>query len=239
MKLWPLLRRLIPVGSVGLILLITTLVWASPERLFTSLTGYDPLSLEEQQTAYTLALAHDQVQSLIRGQRTAVLLVERHDEPKSVTQFGSWARRADVYVYNYNQDQLLHVLVDLSARTVSAVETLQEVQLPLTEAEVAAAYQRVLADPVAGGALRRQFQAVTGAALDQPEQQLKYRALIFRASAMPDVPLGAAAECGRRRCAQLLIATQGDVLIDLLPIVDLSADRVASASGFFSPEAQP
>ena len=56
---------------------------------------------------------------------------------------------------------------------------------------------------------------------------------IFRADANPATQ-GAATVCGRHRCAQLLVESTDDLLVDLLPIVDLSTGRVVSRTGFFS-----
>jgi hypothetical protein len=67
--------------------------------------------------------------------------------------------------------------------------------------------------------------------LTQPEAQLKFNVLIYRADSMPNANPGAAA-CGLHRCAQFLIATQDDVVINLLPIVDLSLQTVVSAGPF-------
>jgi hypothetical protein len=48
---------------------------------------------------------------------------------------------------------------------------------------------------------------------------------------MPNSNPGAEA-CGLHRCAQFLIATQGDVVINLLPIIDLSLEALVSAGPF-------
>jgi hypothetical protein len=105
------------------------------------------------------------------------------------------------------------------------------VQLPLTAGETARANQLVLADPAKQAEIGAQYQAITGAPLTEPEKQLSFSVLIFRADSMPGAHPGAA-ECGLHRCAQLLIAAQNDVVVNLLPIVDLSVGAVVSTGQF-------
>ena len=54
--------------------------------------------------------------------------------------------------------------------------------------------------------------------------------LVFNAQSMPDQLQGALANCGLHRCVQLLITTQNSYFIDLLPVVDLSDNRVVNVT---------
>src|SRR5574341_2201387 len=97
--------------------------------------------------------------------------------------------------------------------------------MPITQNETDRAIQLLVADAAVFAEISAQYQAITGEALTRPEEQLKLTALIYRADAMPDSNPGAAA-CGLHRCAQFLIATPSDVVINLLPIVDLSIEAL-------------
>lgn len=233
---------------LALLVLIGTMMWAAPQSHFLQSvsraprTGYDPLSLAEQELALQqFARQAPLMARELRGaQHTEVLLVERHQEPKAVvTSQKSWPRRADVYMYLYDRDILLHALVNLESRKVEKVERTQDVQLPLTENERIAAQEKVLNNPGIQRAIEAQYQRITGNRLKDaknPGKELQMRALIFRADAMPGRAQGEGANCGRQRCAQLLISTEDNVLIDLLPVVNLSRGKVVSADGFFDAE---
>lgn len=193
--------------------------------------GYDPLSLAEQDRAREIAFSDARISAkLADAAHVELLLIERHQEPKDVTQQGDTTRRADVYIYRYDDDVLVQAIVNLYSARVDSVTTTQDVQLPLTESEATRAMQLVLDDPSAGAVIRAQYQQITAQALRNPDQQLRIHALIFRADAMPTL-LGTAT-CGIRRCAQLMIATQDDVLIDVLPVVDLSTGKLIELSRF-------
>ena len=219
--------------TVGLAL-TATLVWAAPaaSQLLSPRTGYDPLSADEQGQARTLAFQHTEFARAVDAvNQSELLLIERHEETKAVMQSGNWPRRVDVFVYLYDSDTLLHAVVNLTTRTVDSVETAQDVQLPLTQDETARAFQLLMADTAVKTAIAAQYQTITSEALTKPESQLKFRALIYRADAQPNAHPDAA-ECGAHRCAQLLLTTQADVVINLLPIVDLSLGRLVSAGAF-------
>jgi hypothetical protein len=195
-------------------------------------TGYDPLSPGEQERAQLLALQQSEFATpLNASSRSEQVLTERHVESKADMRSGNWPRRADVYTYLYDTDTMMLAVVNLTSGQVDSVEAAQYVQLPLTQKETDRAIQLLIADAAVMAEISAQYQAITGQALTQPETQLKLNTLIYRADAMPDSNPGAAA-CGLHRCAQFLIATQGDVVINLLPIVDLSLETLVSAGPF-------
>jgi hypothetical protein len=199
--------------------------------------GTDPLSAEEQQAALDAAGlvvgggGGDAVGPESGSGDEMVLLVERHEEEKADAESG--ARRADVYVYSYEDDSLTRTVVDLASGEVDDTESAQNVQLPLVAEEADRALELALADAEFVALLEEQHQAATGRPLGDPATDLEIQPMVFRADALPAVANGAAAECGVHRCAQLMIATPDDVLIDLLPIIDLSADRLVARNGFF------
>ena len=231
---YPRRLRLLALGlAVGLALTVT-LVWTVPGLSLQDKprTGYDSLSPDEQGLARDLAGQNNRFAVAANSDsRSELLLIERHAEPKAVTRSGNWPRRADVYTYLYDSDTLMLAVVNLTTGQVDSVETMQNVQLPLTQNETDHAIQLLLADATLMANIATQYQTITGAALTQPEAQLKFNVLIYRADSMPNAHPGAAA-CGLHRCAQFLIATQNDVVINLLPIVDLSLQTVVSAGQF-------
>jgi hypothetical protein len=234
MTLLPHRLRLMALGLAVVLAFTATLVWAGPGVSLqgTARSGYDPLAPEEQERARTLAGQRPEfANALNASSRSEQLLIERHVESKADMQSGNGPRRADVYTYLYDSDTLLLAVVNLTSGRVSRVEMVQNVQLPLTQNETDRAIELLLADPTVQAEIAAQYQSITGEALTDAERQLKLDALIYRADSMPDANPGAAA-CGLHRCAQFLIATQNDVVINLLPIVDLSAGGVVSAGQF-------
>jgi hypothetical protein len=229
----PRLRLLALALVLGLVFTVT-LVWTVPGLSLQDKprTGYDSLSPEEQGFARNLAGQNNRFALAANSDsRSELLLIERHAEPKAITRSGNWPRRADVYTYLYESDTLMLAIVNLTTGRVDSVETMQNVQLPLTQNETDRAIQLVLADAALMANVATQFQTITGTALTQPEAQLKFNVLIYRADSMPTANAGAVA-CGLHRCAQFLIATQNDVVINLLPIVDLSIEAVVSTDPF-------
>ena len=222
--------------AVVLLALTATLVVAAPAPFLSRLTflqpprtGTDPLSpseiLQAQQTASQDAALSAQLNT---PQRTEVLLVERHQEPKSVRQQGNWPRRADMYVYNYDTNILTYSIINLDTGVVDAVESAQNVQLPLNQAETERAIQLALADPQVNAILQTQYQATSGTPLTNPQEQLDIHVLTFQAG--PDQSQSAVVNCGLHRCAQLLITTQNGYFINLLPVVDLSNNQVINVT---------
>ncbi|MEW5987778.1 MAG: hypothetical protein AB1791_14180 [Chloroflexota bacterium] len=187
--------------------------------------GFDPLSPAEQSLALDAALADPAATRLLAGaQRTEVLLIEIHEEPKEVVQSGAWARRADVYIYDYDHNQLLRAVVALNTGAVEQLEASQYVQLPLTEKETAQALHIALTDGQAGAAISRQYEALTSDPL-QGAEQLRLMAYPFRPEWAVGAPT-ATAVCGLHRCAQLVLtAVANGITLNLLPVVDLSTGR--------------
>ena len=234
-------KRILITGIVLMAVLLAftaTLVVAAPAPFLSRLTflqpprtGTDPLSqteiLQAQQTANQDAGLSAQLNA---AQRTEVLLVERHQETKSVRKQGNWPRRADMYVYNYDTNTLTYSIINLDTGAVDVVETAQNVQLPPNQAETERAIQLALADPQVNAILQTQYQATSGTPLTNPQNQLDIHVLTFKAQSGPDQPQGAVANCGLHRCAQLLITTQNGYFINLLPVVDLSNNQVINVT---------
>ena len=193
--------------------------------------GVDPLSVEEEAIALGQARGSNPGETIGLGDDDVVLLVERHEEPKGDGADG--ARRADVYVYSYDDDRLTLTVVDLATDEVVRSTVLADTQLPLVAEEVDRAEELALADADLRRDLASAYRQATGRELTDPATQLEIQALIFRADGNPGVR-DEAAGCGRHRCAQFMIQTPDDLLVNLFPVVDLSAGRVVSETGDFS-----
>lgn len=194
--------------------------------------GTDPLSAEELSVATDLARGSDPAETTGLGEDDVVLQVERHEEEKTAEDDG--LRRADVYVYSYDDDVLTWSVVDTATGEVDHSETLPDTQLPLIPEEADRAFDLALADPQFAQLLATRYRQATGRDLTDPASDVVVQPIIFRADANPAAVGTAAADCGEHRCAQLMLQSSDDLLINLLPIVDLSTDRVLARTGFFS-----
>lgn len=232
--------------SAAVLLSCTAITLASPSTLAqftgTTATGYDPLTPAEQARALQALQGAGTVMQGLKLPDTAartgsaapaeeVLLVERHQEDKQTYDQGRWSRRADVYVYRYADDTLIHQVYNMDTNQVDQVEQVQGVQLPLTAAESQRALAIALADAKVRPLLDAEFRLITQQDLVSGGQ-LILKAMTFHADAAPGRDLGEAAQCGIRRCAQLLLAAGDNVALQVIPIVDLSSGKVVQALPF-------
>jgi hypothetical protein len=235
----------------------TAKTMASPTTLAqftgTTPTGYDPLTPAEQTRALQalqgagramqgLTLPDSASRTGAAAPATAgtsaapaeeVLLVERHQEDKQAYDQGRWPRRADVYVYRYADDTLIRQVYNMDTNQVDQLDPVQGVQLPLTAAESQRALAIALADGIVRPMLDAEFRLITQQDLVSSDQ-LILKAMTFHADAAPGKELGEAAQCGIKRCAQLLLAAGDNVALQVIPIVDLSSGKVVQALPFGS-----
>lgn len=193
--------------------------------------GTDSLSPAELEEATGFARSQDATEGAGLDGDDVLLLVERHQEAKDAPE---GLRRADVYVYSYGDDVLTRTLVDLTTGQAVESRILPGTQLPLVAEEVDRALTLALKDPAFETLLATRYRQATGRDLVDPATDLRLQAMTFRADSNPAAARGDAARCGQHRCAQLLIQTSDDLLVNLLPIVDLSEGRLVSREGFFS-----
>ena len=184
-------------------------------------TGRDPLTPDEAALAEAVALDHEAVEGMtdVNGDDGPELLsIElAADDPAGDPD----ARLADVYAYDYSTDVLVKQVVDLTAGEVVRSATAPGMQPPPSEAEVAAAFALLLADP-AGAGLAAQFRVITGEELTAPEQ-------VTGTGASFVAPEGAtqASACGRHRCLTLFAQIPDGPYVDLSAlVVDLSDQTV-------------
>jgi hypothetical protein len=161
--------------------------------------------------------------------RTEVLSVERQRLAKD-EQPETYRRRAEVTLYDYDADRRSVATVNLDTGAVESVFVASGGQPPLTNGEVARAFELVLADPRAAAQLRADFARVASRPLRDPGE-LTVIGFSYRAESMPDRNSAETAQCGRHRCAQLLVRAGDDVALEL-PIIDLSRERVLETRWF-------
>ena len=190
-------------------------------------TGERVRAIEQARAAATPALSRRAARAVGASFRSEVLLVERHRYAKGEDDS---RRLADVYIYDYEQDQLCRAVVDLDTDAVESITVAGGVQLPLTEAEVGRALRLALDHPEFGARLRNDYQLVTGQALAAPDD-LDVSGFAYRADSMRDGDTRESRICGKRRCAQLMLRTPDGTVLDL-PIVDLSRNRLLDSRAF-------
>jgi hypothetical protein len=165
-------------------------------------------------------------------ERLETLAADLHRHAKS-TRVEDYRRRADVYVYDYDTDQLAWAVVDLDSGRLESLTVTASVQRPLSDREVAHALDLVFGDPASAARIRAEYARIAGHPL-RDRHDLEVAGFVYRADAMPDANTPDSAECGRHRCAQLLIRTHDEVSLEL-PIVDLSRERVLEPRWFGPP----
>lgn len=197
---------------------------------------FRPLDASERSRALAVARGPSEAEIRRRTERPAdaplrieVLAVEPQRLAKDATP-ETYRRRAEVSLYDYDSDRRSVATVDLETGKVETVFVVSGGQLPLTDAEVARAFQLVLADPAASARLRANFARVASRPLNDPGE-LAVTGFVYRAESMPDRNGPETRQCGRHRCAQLLVRTADNVALEL-PIVDLSRERVLETRWF-------
>lgn len=163
------------------------------------------------------------------GRRRSLLLVERRPGEK-----GQSKRRANVFIYDYDVDKLIHLVVNASSGKVVHRSALTQVQLPLIDEEIQWATNLVFTDVNTRARLEAEFLRTTGKDL-QDISEIHFKAFSFTAD--PVEKTGDTTErarkiarCGRSRCTQILMYTADKVVLDVSPIVDLSKDIVLAVS---------
>lgn len=195
----------------------------------------DPLSPAELNKAVNLAAPEQSAQLASRSttQTTAIahelelLLVERR--PVDKDQPGK--RLADVYSYDYRSDETIHSIVDLTTQERVQTERVQNLQLPLTENELARASKLIFSDAEQLSQIQTEYKRITGQTLLKPEQ-LQVKAFVFTTDTLPEGLNAASQNCGLQRCAQVLLYTHDSVVFEISPIVNLSAGLVTQNISF-------
>jgi|GEM_PF-4917669 len=214
-------RLIVPIVAIAFLIPVFSVVAQTTTGVFSS---------EDEQYLMQIAEPHvlgsttrsGVAQTTTQPTRRELLLMEpRMAADKS----SSASQAANVYVYDYASDEVIHLIVDLNSRRVASQERVQNMQLPLTAAEVKRAIDIAFVDDANGQAIREEFRQITGRNLESVEQ-IQYKAFVFLASSVSEAKQVNTRECGLRRCARLLLYTADNIALDLSPIIDLSNERV-------------
>lgn len=191
------------------------------------------LSVDEQQSATSRAMTDLGIGSAPAGasnrrslraadtaNRYEMLLTERRPVAKNERR-----RLADIYVYDYAENKLLHRVVDTGTGDIVHRATFTDHQLPLTEAESNRAIGILAADQDARSFLNEEYARISGG-LEFDLSNVDYKAATYIAEHNVQ---GITAQCGQIRCAEILIYTADNkIALDLRPVVDLSTGSVLS-----------
>lgn len=155
-----------------------------------------------------------------RQQRQLLLM-----EPRILEKDAGDRREADIYIYDYATDEVIHFIIDMVDRALLHSARVRNVQLPLVEDERATALDIAFRNEVNRRQLDAAFLAATGRTLDSI-REIKYKAFVFLAASVSEQKAINVRECGLHRCAKLLLYTADNTALDLSPIIDLSSRRV-------------
>ena len=197
----------------------------------------DPLSPDELEKALTLStsasttnlrsLRSTSASNAASNTAKELLLVERRPMDKEQVP----QRLADVYHYDYSNNETIHSIVDLDTQQVISTEHQQYLQLPLTENELQRSSDIIFADAEESVLIKNEYQRITGRYLSSP-QQLNIKAFAFSADTLPEQLNPASQQCGLHRCAQVLLYTHDSIVFEISPIVNLSAGIVTQNIGY-------
>ena len=192
----------------------------------------DPLS--EQEMAKVASLTSQPVlgarsTGTAKGDKKSleVLLIERHQQKGAPSD----QRRADIFTYDYESNELIESLVDLNTSSIIRSTRKKGVQLPLTENEIKRAKQIVFDDEDERQVLAYEYHRITSQALTDTTE-LNIKAFTFTADSLPNRVNEASKHCGIHRCAQLMLYTGENIVFEISPIVNLSEGIVTQRIGF-------
>lgn len=219
------------VNSISILLAFVTLTVSAQTPSHVN----DPLSYEEMSKASLLTSgpklaarsSGDESLSAQTNTSQEILLIERNEEkgaPKD-------QRRADVYIYDYSTNELITSLVDLNTSEVIRTERKKDIQLPLTNKELARAKQIVFDDEDERAILEDEYRRITSRDMTNVTE-LNIKAFTFHADSLPNRVNEASKQCGIHRCAQLMLYTQENIIFEISPIINLSEGVVTQRIGF-------
>lgn len=192
----------------------------------------DPLNLHEQAKATALvesSLPALKIKPENAGQTThyELLLIERdRSEDKK-----SGARRANVFVYDYQSNETIIYRIDAATNKIITSVRRKNIQLPLTAHEIDRTVNLIFSDQETFALISNEYQRITGKVLNSPKE-LQAKAFAFMPDTLPEQLNPASQQCGLHRCAQVLLYTHDSVVFEISPIVNLSAKIITQVIGF-------
>jgi hypothetical protein len=200
-------------------------------------TGFDPLTPAEIERARAFSEKSEGVsaalaQSIARTSRVKTLsnvqflFAQRFDEKKGAP---PGLRRADVVYYNYANDEVVRLIVNLKTSEIDKVLVARAEgnQPPVTSIEANAAAQLILDHPDLGGPLRRIYKQANGKDL-RDSSELGAQGVIYFVNSTAERPLDKITQiCRYHRCIQLFIPFGETRLVDASNLViDLSTGQL-------------
>ena len=200
-------------------------------------TGTDPLTPSEMTIAKRVSADSPQLKAqqalashALYPSHTAALtdvqflFAERHDENKSAP---TDVRRADVYYYDYANDEVLHQVINVQTGQVEEAYTQQGQQPAVTNIEATAAVQLILDHPQLGFTLRQLHRRASGHDLDTATDVAAQGGIFFADSAIGTPLEKITGICKFHRCVQLFLPYDDTHFIDASNlVVDLSAGQL-------------
>lgn len=186
--------------------------------------GYDPPTAEESARARTIAVDAALLDSTVdvnRSRGPEML------DPELVVDDAAGApartdRRIGVYLYDYKGNTLIKRVVNLTSGKVESSVSAQKVQPPLSQREVATAFQ-ILMGSDSADTFKSRFRQATGRDFTDPGQ-----VTLVGHTYVPLTDRTGASQCAVDRCAVLVPRVPDGPFIDLTDLaVDLSGRTVA------------
>ncbi|HPY40594.1 MAG TPA: hypothetical protein PLM98_08755 [Thiolinea sp.] len=193
----------------------------------------DPLSLTEQANAEALVevaipeLATNLQRKPGQAKTHELLLIERDRSQDKKSE----ARRANAFVYDYQTDETIIYRIDAASNKILSTVRKKNVQLPLTEQEIARALNLIFSDKETFALMTNEYQRITNKVLSS-RKDLEAKAFVFTADSLPEQLNPASQQCGLHRCAQVLLYTHDSIVFEVSPIVNLSANIITQVIGF-------
>ncbi len=202
------------------LMLVTTTLYAG---------RFDPLDALESRNVKARAQQHNNRNRSLPANPSPnsgyePLLVERHRVDKNASNRNQ--RLADVYWYDYARDMLIINLVNVNTQKVLSVEESQGTQLPLTDVELQRSLALLVSDQVAKQRISDEYQLITGQPLTDYTNQIEMKAFVFHADTAPAQLQPDSLQCGINRCAQIMLFTPGKIAFEVMPIINLSKNKV-------------
>jgi len=168
---YPFKQKQTEVSSYSRIALLTSLIFAACTATVQAQVATGTFSADDTQYLQQVANPLLQTEAATSGvaqvgeqeNRRELLLMERRVASEKSS---NSTREADVYIYDYSTDEVIHLIVDLEDRSVTRRERVQNVQLPLTAAEVKRAIDIVFVDEANSEAIGEEFYRITGRRLE-------------------------------------------------------------------------
>ena len=190
--------------------------------------GRDPLTDDELRRARELALPRTlraDAEDVTGKPGPEHLITELAELGPDEVALADPPRRANVTLYDYEDDAYLTRTVNLTTSKVESTDSRHGAQPPPSHAEAVEAARLLIAAPLGAG-LRQDYRDAAGRDLTDSDQ-LTVSGFVYRGRAEGDAP-GALGDCGAHRCVRLFTKADNGRWIDTRRfVVDLSARTVA------------